>query len=120
MKTTPHPSKPFVGAWELIAGSYTGEDQKLIDYSQAGIKSLKVLSESKFSFVTISEGTFYAAGGGDYTAGDGLYVEIPTLASHADMLGKRFEFQYRLEGDTWENSRFQNGVRVEYEVWRKV
>ncbi len=114
------PSKLLRGAWELVSGTYVGEDQTVVDYSRAGVKSLKVLSEHKFSFVTTAEGAFYAAGGGDYTAENGLYVEIPVLASHADMIGKRFEFQYQLDGDTWENSRFQNGLRVEHEVWKRI
>jgi hypothetical protein len=119
MDDNTHPSK-LVGAWELISGSYIGEDQAAVDYSQAGIKSLKVLSERKFSFVTTAQGAFYAAGGGDYTAENGLYVEIPALASQTEMLGQRYEFEFQLHGDTWVNSRWQNGVRVEYEVWRRV
>lgn len=115
-----NPAKLLSGAWELQSGSYVGEDQTVLDYSQAGIKSLKVLSEGKFSFVTTAQGVFYAACSGDFTAENGLYVEIPTLASHSDMIGKRFEFQYRLEGDTWENSRWQNNVRVEHEIWKRV
>lgn len=120
MKEPTNSSKSFIGAWELVSGSYVGEDQTVIDYLQAEIKSLKVLSESKFSFVTTTQGAFYAAGGGDYTAENGLYVEVPRLASHPEMVGKHFEFQYRLQGETWENSRWQNGVRVEHEVWKRI
>jgi hypothetical protein len=115
-----NPKLSLVGAWELVSGSYVGEDQAVIDYSQAGIRSLKVLSATKFSFVTTARGAFYAAGGGDYVAENGRYVEIPALASHPDMLGKRFEFDCWLEGDTWENSRWQAGVRVEHEIWKRV
>ncbi len=114
------PSKPFAGAWELLSGSYTGEDHTVIDYSGASIQSLKVLSENKFSFVTTAQGAFYAAGGGDYVIENDCYVEIPTLASNADMIGKRFVFQYKIEGDLWTNSRWQDGVRVEHEVWKRV
>lgn len=56
------------------SGSYLGDDGVLIDYETAGIKSLKVLSEGKFSFVTTANGAFYAAGGGDYTAENGKYA----------------------------------------------
>ena len=120
MNDTIHPSNPFAGAWELVSGFYIGKDQAVTDYAEAGIQSLKVLSEGKFSFVTTARGAFYAAGGGDYSAANGLYVEMPALASHPDMLGKRYEFQYQLEGGTWTNSRWQYGVRVEYEVWKRV
>ena len=110
----------LAGAWELISGSYVGDDQKVIDYTDAGVKSLKVLTENKFSFVSTVGGTFYAAGAGDYTAQAGTYVEIPALASHAEMAGQRYEFQFTVEGDTWTNSRWKDGVQVEHEVWRRV
>ncbi len=84
------------------------------------VKSIKVLSETCFSFVTSSRDGFYAAAAGNYTAENGLYTEIPVLASQADMIGQRYEFQFRLEGDTWTNSRYKDGVLVENEVWRRV
>jgi hypothetical protein len=114
------PLNPFVGAWELMSGFYVGEDSRVINYDDAEMKSLKVLSESKFSFVTNIKGEFYAAGGGDYMAENDRYVEFPTLASDAAMLGQRYEFQYQLAGDTWTNTRWQGGERVELEVWKRV
>jgi hypothetical protein len=44
-----NPAKSPIGAWDLVSGSSVGEDQTVVDYTQAGIKSLKVLSERKFS-----------------------------------------------------------------------
>jgi hypothetical protein len=120
MKTLTNPTNLLIGAWELVSGSYVGEDNTTTNYDAAAIKSLKVLSEGKFSFVTSAQETFYAAGAGDYIVGNGLYVEIPTLASAPAMVGQRYEFQYQLDGDTWMNSRWQNGVRVEFEVWKRV
>ena len=114
------PSEPMAGAWELVSGSYLGDDGVLIDYGTAGIKSLKVLAERKFSFVTTANGAFYAAGAGDYTAENGKYAEMPRLASHDSMLGQRFEFDFLLDGDTWSNTRWRDGVQVEHEVWRRV
>ena len=120
MKDHTTSTKSLVGAWELVSGTYIGEDQVVIDYLEAGIKSLKVLSGSKFSFVTTARGTFYAAGAGDYVTENGHYIEIPALASHPEMVGNRYDFEFQVEGDTWENSRWQNGVRVEHEIWRRV
>lgn len=111
---------PLVGAWELVSGTYLGDDGVHIDYEAAGIKSLKVLSERKFSFVTTARGAFYSAGGGDYAAEDGRYIETPRLASHETMLGQRFEFNYQVDGDVWTNTRWQDGVQVEHEVWKRV
>jgi hypothetical protein len=113
-------SHPLAGAWELVSGSYLGDDGVLIDYGAAGIKSLKVLSERKFSFVTTAKGAFYAAGGGDYTADSGKYVETPRLASHETLLGQRFEFDFLLDGDMWTNTRWRDGVQVEHEVWKRA
>ena len=111
---------PLTGAWELVSGSYLGDDGVLIDYGAAGIKSLKVLSARQFSFVTTAMGAFYAAGGGDYTADNGKYVETPRLASHESMLGQRFEFDFLLDGDVWTNTRWRGDVQVEHEVWKRV
>ena len=113
-------SHPLIGAWELVSGSYLGDDGVLIDYAAAGIKSLKVLSERQFSFVTTAKGAFYAAGGGGYTAQDGKYAEMPRLASHDSMLGQRFEFDFLLDGDIWTNTRWRGDVQVEHEVWKRV
>jgi hypothetical protein len=120
MNDPAEPVETLTGAWELISGTYIGEDGAVIDYAQAGLRSLKVLSGDRFSFVTTAAGAFYAAAAGRYTAENGCYVEMPDLASHADMPGKTFAFQYRLEGDTWENSRWQEGMRVEHELWKRL
>jgi hypothetical protein len=113
-------SGPLAGAWELVSGSYVGEGNAVVNYDDAEVKSLKVLSGNRFSFTTTAKGAFYAAGSGEYLAKDGLYVEIPSLASVPEMVGRRYEFRYRLDGDTWTNERWQDGVRMELEVWKKV
>ena len=120
MDNPSNPSASLIGAWELISGSYVGDDDVIIDYQKAAITSLKILTNGKYCFITTAQGAFYAAGGGDYIAENGQYIEIPSLASLSDMIGKRFEFQYQLERDIWTNSRWRNGVRVEHEVWKRV
>jgi hypothetical protein len=120
MNETTHPTDPLAGAWELVSGFYVGADGAVMNYDNANVKSLKVLAAGKFSFVTSAKGSFYAAGGGDYQVENDLYTEIPILASEASMLGQRFTFQFKLEGNTWTNSRWQEGVLVESEIWRRV
>jgi hypothetical protein len=120
MSNSPNPSNQFIGAWELVSGSYVDENNSVINYEEAEVKSLKVLSKNRFSFVTTSKGAFYAAASGEYHVENGIYAEIPAYASYPSMLGQRYEFQYQLEGDTWTNSRWKDGVRVEHEVWKKV
>ncbi len=111
---------PFMGAWELVSGFYVGENNSVTKYEEAELKSLKVLSEKNFSFTTLARGKFYAAGGGEYRVENGIYTEIPALASEPSMIGQQYAFQCKLEGNTWTNSRWQNGVLVESEVWRKI
>ncbi len=120
MKNKTNTFTELAGAWELVSGSYVDGDGKTIDYTGADMISLKVLSEGKFSFVSHAKGAFYAAGAGDYMAQNGLYIETPALASYPDMIGQPFEFQYQLVVDTWTNSRWKDGVRVEYEVWLRI
>jgi hypothetical protein len=120
MTKTDNPPNPLIGAWELVSGFYVGENGATTNYEQATVKSLKVLSDKNFSFVTSTNGSFYAAGAGDYSIENDLYTEIPSLASETAMIGRRYTFQFKLEGDTWANSRWQAGVLVELEVWRRV
>lgn len=112
-------SNLLIGAWELVSGFYVGEDQVVTEYDVAGIKSMKVLAGHKFSFVSTVKDAFYAAGSGDYVAENGIYAEVPQLASFPGV-GQRFEFQFQLEGDLWTNVRWQNGVCVEREVWKRL
>jgi len=114
------PPNPLIGAWELVSGFYVGENGTTANYEQATVKSIKVLSDKKFSFVTSSNGSFYAAGAGDYSIENDLYTESPSLASEPAMIGQRYTFQFKLEAGTWTNSRWQAGVLVESEVWRRV
>src|SRR5258706_12993730 len=109
-----NPTDPFIGAWELVAGSWVNEDGSAITYEEAGLKSLKILSDHKFTFITSSKGSFYAAGGGEYLVENGAYTEIPSQASHSEMIGQHYKFNYQLEGDTWTNSRWKEDVRVEF------
>ena len=111
---------PLRGAWELVSGTYIREDGTALNYEEAGVQSLKVLSENRYSFTTTAQGEFYAAGGGEYFTDENTYVEIPALVSHASMAGQRYEFQYQLENDIWTNERWEEGICVEREIWRRV
>ena len=110
----------LVGAWELVSGSYVLEDGTTVTSEAAALVALKILSENRFSFVTHSKGAFYAAGGGDYAIEGDVYEERPVLASHEAMIGQAYTFQFALDGDTWTNARWQDGVCVEREVWRRI
>ncbi len=117
---TAHQTNPFIGAWELVSGSYIDDQGIVTDYEAAEMKALKVLAAHTFSFISTAKGVFYAAGGGDYSVAEGTYQETPALASHESMLSQTYTFQYQLENEIWTNSRWKDGVRVEFEVWKRL
>jgi hypothetical protein len=111
---------PFKGTWKLIAGEYINEKNKVISYSSLGISSQKVVSEHHFSFVSMANGTFWAAGTGTYQFTQTEYAETPKMASYPLNGDGTFRFRYKIDGSLWHNSRWENDVRVEYEIWQKV
>jgi hypothetical protein len=110
----------LVGAWQLESGEQVLPDGTVTRYDRDAMKALKVISAGHFSFTSHKGGKFYAAAGGSYSAQDGKYTERPDYASYAPMVGQSYRFSYELDGDQWRLSRWENGVRVEYEVWRRL
>ncbi|MFC3094041.1 hypothetical protein DRW07_11210 [Alteromonas sediminis] len=110
---------PFVGTWELVSGEYIDQDGKRVQYSDLNFKSLKVITEQHFSFVTMAGEAFWSAGAGQYWFTDDQYIELPSYNSFSSPKGKKYVFTYKINGDEWHNERWENGVRVEFEVWRR-
>lgn len=108
------------GVWKLESGEYMNGDGKLISYESLNMQSLKVISDTHFSFTSMKGDTFWASGTGSYTFEDGKYVEKLQLNSFGENPGAMFAFDSKVKGDYWYNARWENGVRVEYEVWQKV
>lgn len=110
----------FSGTWELISGEYINHEGKLVNYEKLNLHSLKVISETHFSFVTMSGDKFWSSGSGTYTYNSVEYIETPLYTSYNFPKGKQYVFKYKLEGETWFSSRWENEKRVEYEVWKRV
>ena len=90
------------------------------DWMAAASAGTKVLADGHFAFTTTSDGKFWAGGAGT-DAGDAAgYVETPLMASYPLENGGSYEFRYTLQGDVWMLERWQNGRRVEREVWQRV
>ena len=102
-------ASPFMGAWQLVSGEYVGEDGKLAQYKDMKLKSMKVLTDKHFSFISMKGDEFWASGGGTYIFDKEKYTEIPVHTSYEVELGIRYTFKYRLEGDKWFNSRWEGG-----------
>ncbi len=113
-------SNNFIGSWQLVSGEYVDEKGKLVDYSEAKLKSIKTLSTSHYSFISMSGEKFWAAGAGSYSFTDKEYIETPIHTSYTIETDSKYRFSYKHEGEYWYNSRWKDGKRVEYEVWQKL
>ena len=110
----------FSGTWELISGEYIDHDGNLVSYEKLNLRSLKVISKTHFSFVTMSGDKFWSSGSGTFKYTNEEYIESPLYTSFNSPKGKQYVFKYRFEGDTWFSSRWENEKRVESEVWKRV
>ena len=108
------------GAWQLIAGEYIDAQGQTISYSAADMQSIKILSAQHFSFTSVKGQQFWASATGTYQFTNGQYVESLLLNSFGENAGSQFAFEAKIEGDTWYNSRWHEGKRVEYEVWQRL
>ncbi|MBD9468664.1 hypothetical protein [Pseudoxanthomonas sp. PXM01] len=113
-------ASPLDGAWQLESGSYLDNEGREQDYGSLKLRGTKLLADGHFSFTTAQDGRFWAGGSGSFTADAETYVETPRMASYPVVDGGSYRFSYTLEGDTWTLERFEDGKRVEREVWRRA
>ena len=113
-------SNPFIGSWQLISGEYINDKNELVDYAAAEMNSMKVISASRYSFISMSGEKFWAAGAGSYQFDEKIYTETPIYTSYKIAEGSEYAFQYQVIGEHWHNSRWKDGKRVEYEIWGKI
>ena len=110
----------FSGTWELISGEYIDNEGSLKDYGELNLRSLKVITQTHFSFVTMSGDKFWSSGAGTFTYTSSEYIEAPLFTSFNSPKGTKYVFKYKFDGDKWFSSRWEDGKRIEYEVWKKV
>ncbi|WP_337879219.1 hypothetical protein [Rheinheimera sp.] len=108
------------GSWQLVEGEYLDAEGQLVSYQDVKMTAQKVLSDHHFSFTSMRDGKFWAAGSGTYSTKAGHYTETLSLNSFGEASGAQFSFSYTVENGVWTNSRWKEGKRVEYEVWRKL
>ncbi len=110
----------FMGSWQLVSGEYVDDKNVTHSYENLKLESIVVLSDTYYSFVTLSKGKFWASGVGSYSYTDEIYSEKPTYTSY-DLNGRTlYTFKYRFDGDLWYKSRWENGLRMEHEVWKRI
>ncbi|GMG87679.1 hypothetical protein [Biformimicrobium ophioploci] len=117
--SAPSYGNAFAGTWELVSGEYLDHKGKLTQYSDLDLKSIKIIAGDHFSFVTMSGDKFWSSGAGSFRYTDQEYVERPVYTSFSSPEGQEYVFLYEIEGDTWRNARWEDGVRVEYEIWQR-
>lgn len=116
----PSGSNALDGAWEIVSGKYVSPEGRVTEYAAPEIRSLKVLNDSRFAFVTVrADGTFIRGAGGRYTISGNKYSEHLDKASMDGMRGKTYTFEWRLDGDRWYHTGTNEGGRIE-EVWRRA
>lgn len=108
------------GVWKLTSGEYVNGEGELVNYQSVDLKSLKLISETHFSFTSMKGDEFWASGSGTYVFSDGKYSETLQHNSFGEKPGKVYSFNSKVEGDYWYNSRWEGDKRVEYEVWQRV
>ncbi|ALS98053.1 hypothetical protein [Lacimicrobium alkaliphilum] len=108
------------GVWELVSGEYVDPKGELVDYQTMKMKSLKIISDSHFSFTSMKGDEFWASGTGKYDFKQGKYTEKLHYNSFGAEPGSEFSFDSKLEGEYWYNSRWDGDKRVEYEVWQRI
>ena len=116
-------ANPLIGTWQLVSGQYLDEKQQWVDYKSLDLASIKIISDSHFSFTTIKnvQGSkqFWAAGTGTYQLTDKYYIETPELNSFG-VVGTAFKFEYTIKQDKLFTKRLENGVLKEQEVWQRI
>ncbi len=109
------------GAWQLEYAVYKDQQGKVVyEIKGDSDKSIKILSQQHFSFITQSkDGKFSAAGAGTYTLKGDAYTEVVSYASLDRLMGKTYHFKCQLKEGTWIHSGNEDGVHIE-EHWNRV
>ncbi len=110
----------FIGTWQLVSGEYLNDKGKRVNYKSLNLRSIKVISKTHFSFVTMAGDKFWSSDAGRYRVTDNQYIETALHTSYSAPKGKEYVFTFKIEDDIWYSSRMENGVRVEYEVWHRT
>lgn len=112
---------PLEGNWEIVSARFTAADGKVTEMAAPSqLRSLKVLGRTHFSMLTTrGDGTFVRAHAGRYTVRGNQYLEHIDLSSADVARGATYEFEWRVEGDTWYHTGTHEGIHFE-EVWRRA
>jgi len=93
---------PIEGAWKLVVQ----RNGDLEDYQKEpeGTEMIKYVTGGRFVWTIVREGQLLAAAGGKYTVNKDKYAESIEYGygeGQASLVGKTFNFTWRLDGTTW-------------------
>ena len=110
----------LMGSWVLAAFKYTLPDTVISGNSKI-FNSLKIFGSSHFVYIgkALPDHVFKRAGGGRYQLNGDQLTEIMDFSSLSNMLGKKFQYKIRIEGDTYYHSGKINDIFVE-EIWKRL
>ena len=113
-------NEKLAGTWALAVFKYTLPDTVISGDSKV-FNSVKVMDKSYFAYVgkSLPDHVFKRAGAGRFELHGDTLIEVIDFSSIANMLGKKFMYKCKIEGDTWYLSGQINDIYVE-EIWKKL
>src|SRR5687768_138351 len=90
--TAPAPAAtPLDGAWEIVSATFRSSAGTTSTARSPQIRSLKVLNDGRFSFVTVrQDGTLGRASAGRYTVSGSTYTETIDISDSAAAVGTTY------------------------------
>lgn len=115
---------PIIGTWKIVSFKYGGKDGIDAGDSSSKMKSVKIITPTHFSFVSMSmpDNKFLCAATGSCKFDKDTYTEQIGYTSMQGMEGKQFTYQIRFEGDKWyvNGPINKSGSFTLEEVWQRV
>lgn len=112
-------ANPLKGTWQYVSGEYATPDG-IVKAEAPSVTSTKIISDSHFSYITLHAGKFSYAGGGTYKIEGEKFIETVEYGNLENYIGRTMAFTYKVEGNLWYHTLYENGKFVESEIWKKV
>ncbi|GMM84915.1 hypothetical protein [Pseudoalteromonas sp. MTN2-4] len=112
-------ANPLKGTWEYVSGEYATPDGNVKAEAPA-VTSTRIVSDTHFSYITRHSDKFAYAGGGTYVIKDNYFIETVEYGNLEDYIGRTMAFTFKIEGDLWYHTLYENGKFVESEIWKRV
>lgn len=112
-------ANPLKGTWHYVSGEYATPDGRVKAQAPA-VTSTKIISDTHFNYITLHSGKFAYAGGGTYIIRNNKFIETIKHGNLPEYIGRTMAFTYKIEGDLWFHTLYEDGKFVESEIWKKA